>query len=112
MKAEEHQGCDLGRDECCCLNFLKFLWGHPHAIPAFPWETYSAGNWERFCLGEFCAEGGLWCSCDKQEKLYKAVATFVEGNMDALPSNLAEKCVQLSSILSGRRQRRRKATGA
>ena len=85
---------------------------HQHAIPAFPWETFSAGNWERFCLGEFCAEGGLWCSCDKQEKLYKAVATFVEGNMDALPSNLAEECVPLYSILSGRRQRRRKATGA
>ena len=23
MKAEEHQGCDLGRDECCCLNFFQ-----------------------------------------------------------------------------------------
>ena len=88
------------------------LLGYQRAIPAFPWETFSAGNWERFCLGEFCAEGGLWCSCDKQENLYKAVATFVEGNMDALPSNVAEECAQLSSILSGRRQWRRKATGA
>ena len=23
MKAEEHQGCGLGRDECCCLNFFN-----------------------------------------------------------------------------------------
>ena len=82
---------------------------HREALPLYPWENFGHGEWEKFCMGKFYANG-KWVRCERHESLYKAVKTFIELNMNCSPRlqfEQDEEGRQLFEILVGRRQRRR-----